>query len=369
MVGRTKARFIQLDGKLPNLALMAAAAHHRTLGHDVEFAFVGTESAASKEPDAEFTYASLIFEKTRPVAEALKNRLPRALIGGTGWDVTGKLEDHGIRTDRLDYTLYPAYEFSVGFTQRGCRLKCGFCVVPRKEGAVKESQTIAEIYRGEPWPRKLVLLDNDFFGQPRWAARIQEIQDGKFKVNFCQGINARMLNDESAAAIASVPYYDSKFERRQVYTAWDARSDERRLFAGLDALAKHGVRPRNIMVYVLVGYDHRTGGPRTLHEDDLYRQARLREWGAVPYPMPFHRSKDLTGFQRWCVGAYDKRVPWAEWVKAGYRPERLGWEQVDGKWTHETKCSNTKSMVQDAASSLGGSEPVSGQNTGSTPSS
>lgn len=112
MVGRTKARFLQLDGKLPNLALMAASAHHRALGHEVEFAFVGTEDAASKEPDAEFTYASLIFEKTRPVAEALKTRLPRALIGGTGWDVATKLEDYGIRADRLEPTRQQADQYS-----------------------------------------------------------------------------------------------------------------------------------------------------------------------------------------------------------------------------------------------------------------
>lgn len=318
-----KVRLLQLDGKLPNVALMRAAAHHQALGHEVEFAFIGTVSAAEAQPDADLTYASLIFEKTRPVAEALRRQLPKALIGGTGWDVASRLEDFGVTTEMSDYSIYPSYRFSIGFTQRGCRLKCGFCVVPKKEGAVKENQTVAEIWRGPPHPRNLVLLDNDFFGQPRWAARIHEIRTGGFKVNFCQGINARMLNDESAAAIASVPYYNSDFTRRQIYTAWDARSDEKRLFEGLEALVRHGVSPKHIMVYVLVGYDHQTGGTRALHEDDLYRQQRLREFGAVPYPMPFHRSKELVGFQRWCVGAYDKRVPWSDWVQANYRPEKL----------------------------------------------
>jgi hypothetical protein len=32
----------------------------------------------------------------------------------------------------------------------------------------------------------------------------------------------------------------------------------------------------------------------------------------------------LVGFQRWIVGAYDKRVSWREWMAAGYRPENLG---------------------------------------------
>src|ERR1700729_4591710 len=37
-------------------------------------------------------------------------------------------------TAPLDYSIYPAFDASIGFTQRGCRLKCGFCVVPKKEG-------------------------------------------------------------------------------------------------------------------------------------------------------------------------------------------------------------------------------------------
>ncbi len=100
------------------------------------------------------------------------------------------------------------------------------------------------------------------------------------------------------------------------------------------------------MVYIIVGYEHpsRThpaGRVRDFHEDDLYRQARLREFGAIPYPMPFkrecpehpvrapepdcarcRRARVLIGFQRWCLGAYDKRVSWEKWVAADYRPEK-----------------------------------------------
>jgi hypothetical protein len=39
--------------------------------------------------------------------------------------------------------------------------------------------------------------------------------------------------------------------------------------------------------------------------------------------MPFVRNKELVGFQRWCIGAYDKRFPWPEWKAANYRPENL----------------------------------------------
>ena len=55
-------------------------------------------------------------------------------------------------TGPLDYTLYPEYLHSIGFTQRGCRLHCPFCVVPRKEGRVQPVATIAAIWRGDPGP-------------------------------------------------------------------------------------------------------------------------------------------------------------------------------------------------------------------------
>ena len=90
-------------------------------------------------------YASLIFERTRPVAEALLQKYRFAEVGGTGWDVVKRLEDIGITTKQQDYGLYPHYSNSIGFTQRGCRLRCKFCVVPRKEGAVVEEQTITDI--------------------------------------------------------------------------------------------------------------------------------------------------------------------------------------------------------------------------------
>lgn len=316
-----KAVLFQLDGKIPNIALMRIAAHHRELGDEVELRRTG-------QPDRTFTdlldppgvvYASAVFEKTRPVVDRLRNAFPDAIVGGTGVDLKIRLEDFGITTKRQDYSIYPKWQQSIGFTQRGCRLKCGFCVVPKKEGAISEEQTIAELWRGKSYPRELILLDNDFFGQPNWRARVAEIVDGGFKVSFNQGINARFLTDEAAAAIASMDYRDDSMKVRRIYTAWDNRKDEERLFAGLTRLTNYGVKPDHIMVYCLVGY-----WPGETTEDRLYRIFRLRDFGARPYPMPFVRTKELVGLQRWVIGAYDKRIAWNDWVAAGYEPRNLG---------------------------------------------
>ncbi len=312
---------LHLDGKLPNVALMRLAAHHRALGDEVTLRHAPTVTSVEPELGDTFArvYASAIFERTRPVAQRLAEVRPDALIGGTGWEIARTLEDVGVTTKEQDYSIYPRFKPSIGFTQRGCRLKCDFCVVPRKEGAVTEEQTVKELWRGDPHPKHLLLLDNDFFGQPGWHWRIDEIRKGGFKVCFSQGINARMINDEVAEAIGDVDYRDDSFKAKRIYTAWDNRKDEGTLFRGLDRLKQAGVRPDHVMVYMLIGY-----WAGETHEDREYRRARLREWGARPYPMPFVRTPELLGFQRWVVGAYDKGIPWAEWSRAKFQPAGLG---------------------------------------------
>lgn len=312
---------LHLDGKLPNIALMRVAAHHRALGDTVTLRHAPTVAAVEPEIGDSFerVYASAIFERTRPVAKRLLEVRPDAMIGGTGWDLGRTLEDIGIVTKEQDYSIYPRFRPSIGFSQRGCRLKCEFCVVPRKEGSVREEQTIADIWRGGEHPREILLLDNDFFGQPRWRARIEELHAGRFRVCFSQGINARLISDEAAAAIASVDYRDDSFKVKRIYTAWDSREDESTLFRGLDRLARAWVKPDHVMVYMLIGF-----WAGETHEDRDYRRARLRAWGARPYPMPYTRTPELLGFQRWTLGAYDKAIPWAEWVRARFQPAGLG---------------------------------------------
>jgi hypothetical protein len=40
--------------------------------------------------------------------------------------------------------------------------------------------------------------------------------------------------------------------------------------------------------------------------------------------MPYLRTPELVGFQRWIIGAYDKRVSWENWEAARYQPANLG---------------------------------------------
>lgn len=319
MVRPMNVLLLQLDGKIPNIALMRLAAHHNERGDRVELRVVVSSDGVERELGDDFdrVYASCVFEKTRPVAARLRDVYPDAVVGGSGWDLKSSLEALGVSL-RQNYSVYPAERRSIGFTQRGCRFRCPFCVVHDKEGANRQERTVAQIWRGDPWPRELLLLDNDFFGQPNWRDRVDELRAGKFRVSFNQGINVRTLTDEEAAAMASVDYRDDSMKTRRIYTAWDNPKDEARVFRGLELLVKHGVKPAHLMVYVLVGF-----WPGETWQDRDRRRARLREFGAVPYPMPFVRTPELIGFQRWIIGAYDKQIPWAEWSAANFDPHKL----------------------------------------------
>lgn len=308
-------RLTQIDGKLPNLALMKLAAHYRVRGYELRL----TKSVVREldEPQYEHVFGSAIFSFSRPRVEQLKLEFPNAIVGGT-YDTTDNRtveEFLGVGGDLevYDYSIYPNFDASMGFTQRGCRLKCGFCVVPKKEGRPRSVNTIYSIWRGEGHPKHIHLLDNDFFGQPpdQWRARIDEIRSGGFRVCLNQGINIRMIDDEAARNLASIQYYDDSFKTRRLYTAWDNIGDEERFFRGCDTLEKHGIPAKHIMAYMLVGYDKRETWERV-----LYRFNKMVQRGVNPYPMIYgdrNRTLPLGGcnqrlekrtlgeFQRWVI--------------------------------------------------------------------
>jgi glycosyltransferase involved in cell wall biosynthesis len=318
-------RLTQIDGKLPNLALMKLARFHRDRGDSIHF--TKQVERDMLEPVYDRVYGSAIFSFSADRVAKFRQEFPGAILGGTH-DVTDNrtVEQFlGIEENELyDYSIYPNFDASIGFTQRGCRLKCGFCVVPKKEGKPRSVNTIATIWRGEPYPKHIHLLDNDFFGQPReqWEARLDEIRTGGFKVCLNQGINTRMIDDESAAALASVPYYDDSFKSRRLYTAWDSLGDEERFFRGVDTLERHGIPPRHLLVYMLVGYDKRETWERV-----LYRFNRMVEREIRPFPMIYgdrFRSLPLGGyngriahkplweFQKWAVRRYYELMPFEQ---------------------------------------------------------
>ena len=116
---------IDVDSKIPNLALMRASTWHKQRGDSVKLGY----EPLFDQPD--LAYASKVFSFTpeplyMPDCETLK--------GGSGYDLTAKMpfEDY----DRImpDYSLYPRNDYAIGRFTRGCQNRCPWCVVPKMDG-------------------------------------------------------------------------------------------------------------------------------------------------------------------------------------------------------------------------------------------
>jgi hypothetical protein len=301
-------RITQLDGKMPNLALMKLSAWHKSRGDSVTF----TKGIARElfEPDYDVVYASAIFKWSAECVRRMRQEWPHAIIAGTGTDSPQTVEEITGDFEGWDYEIYPWFEPSIGFTQRGCRLNCSFCVVPKKEGRVRGVNRIADIWRGEGHAKKLHLLDNDFFGQPEWRQRCEEIIEGNFAVCLNQGINVRLIHKEGAEMLSRIRYSDDQFKRRRLYTAWDNRKDEQIFMRGIGILTDAGIKPQAIMVYMLCGY-----WPGESMDDVMYRFEKMKALGLMPYPMVYdNTNKTLKKFQRWVIRRFHEFIPWSEYL-------------------------------------------------------
>ncbi len=318
----------QVDGKFPNLALMKLAAWHRARKDEVfltpflrDLPFVQYDKA----------YASSIFEFSGERRKRFAEMVPDAIVGGDGYfpiwsdlTVIGRDKGSNLRQvindcnpDELepDYSDYPSFAPSIGYSMRGCRLDCGFCRMKTREGPARKVWDVTNIWRGEPYPKHLVLLDNDFFGQKEWREQLVAIRDGGFKVCFNQGINIRLINEEQAVELSTVFYSDDQFKTRRLYTAWDNLGDEKVFKAGVATLVKAGIPAKHLMVYMLIGF--RKG---ETEQEILYRFNEMVALGCKPYPMLFDRTNArLRAFQRWVIRRYYQFIPWE---KYGQEEER-----------------------------------------------
>lgn len=325
-----RIRITQLDGKLPNLALMKLAHWHRAQGDTIVFRRHASRDLYEEPYD--LVYGSAIFTRSLPLVHRLQRDFPGAIVGGPGTLDYGEDYEPGSfatveRTldlgpagsyEHYDYGIYPDFQASIGYTQRGCRFRCGFCPVWRMEGPVHAVASIMQVWRGDPYPKHLHLLDNDFFGQPNWKAIVDALVELDFKVCLNQGINVRVITPTVAAYAARIPYYDDGFEHRRLYTAWDNIGDEETFDRGMRLLFKEGVRPDHVMVYMLIGFDEDETVERV-----FYRFNKMCDMGVRVYPMPYNEQRvktfcdkstmDLKAFQRWVVSGAHKNVPWSDY--------------------------------------------------------
>lgn len=295
-----RIRLTQIDGKLPNIALMKLSFYFKENNFEVIL-----NNSLYKELFEEYysnVFVSSIFKDSNYNVEIVKKNFNNVIIGGTGTNNNGNIEDliNINEYENYDYSIYDI-DYSIGFSQRGCRLRCPFCFVPKKEGGNKDNSSIIKLIKDNPKNKKnkLVLLDNDFFGQKNWRDKAEEIIDNNIRIVFSQGLNIRLINEEQCKLLSQMQFRDNKFKRKRIYTAWDNSKDEKIFFRGINLLLNSGIKANEILVYFLCNYYE-----KGLTDDVLYRFNKMKNIGLLPFPMIFDRktaSLDLLKFQEFVI--------------------------------------------------------------------
>ena len=323
----TKVLLIDVDSKLPNLALMKLSAWHKARGDKVQL--IKNPKSFYKLDWWAFNkiYFSCIFSKNAERARRWYNALRAnidAQIGGYG--ANGAKLPNEIEHIMPDYDLYSC-DFSMGFTSRGCVRNCPWCVVPKMEGPIRPNAPILEFLRDDH--NKIILFDNNFLAAPYWRENLILIQNYGLRVNFNQGLDIRLVDEENAGMLADCLYYDWKFRERRLHFAFDVPKIEPEVRLGVQILQDAGIPPHRLMFYMLCGFgynyywdDHK--------EEVFHRFETLNELGVDPFVMIWNNRRDipeLRHFARWVNKRIYKREPnfknYDPSIGHGRKPETL----------------------------------------------
>lgn len=266
------------DNKKPNLALMKLSAYYKAQGCETFL------NPWENIQNMDKVFASCVFPQNAHIAYLLQEKAG-AEIGGSGVDMHIKLSDE-IEHTCPDYDLY-GIDYTLGFTSRGCSRKCSFCIVPEKEGGIVEHSPLSEFVRH----KKVILQDNNFLASPLWREKLQEMIDRDLRVDFNQGLDIRLLTEESAELLAKLKY------RKKLRFAWDDISSEKYVMRGLDLLRSAGFRVYRdtLSFYILVNY--RKQG---LQPEDIYRVEKLHSMNISTFVMIYGSGdRELREFQSW----------------------------------------------------------------------
>lgn len=291
---------IDVDGhNYPNLPLMKLSAYHKTQGDMVEWydSWSGLFSPYDK------VYLSKVFSFTKDYELPIYAK--EISRGGTGYCievVNGKEIFHKELNANLtyeiehiypDYSIYPdqTKDTAYGFLTRGCPRGCSFCIVKDKEGLCsKKVADLSEFWNGQ---KNIELLDPNILACKEWKGLLQQLIDSKAKVNFNQGLDIRMMNEEKAEMLSQIPI-------KAIHFAWDRYEDKNLIQPKFRQFrAKSKINPHDLQVYCIVG-----DRERRVLDSDLERIYWLRDNGFAPYVMIYEKDllpkkHELLKLQRW----------------------------------------------------------------------
>ena len=280
---------IDIDSKIPNLALMKISAFHKSIGDNVSF---------NNTDNPDIVYASVIFKKNKHMVDGLQFFYPNSElhIGGSGYDLSIKLPDE-IEYIKPDYDLYPEMKYSIGYSTRGCNRSCGFCIVPRKEGKFKIWQHPEEWY--DKRFDSVTFLDNNILLDKKWFAEVIIFCiNHDLKIQFNQGIDIRLIEKEDIELLRKVKHLGL------VGLAWDALDMEVMVIEKLNVFKECGFNLRSeVQLFCYVDSNNQ-------FDSGVYRANKLKEMGTnafVMFNQDSKKTKRITDLQRWA----NRR--WAFW--------------------------------------------------------
>ena len=273
-----KIMLINIDEQTPNLALEKIAIHHKD--DDVIWDMPMMASICDK------IYVSCIFSWNKHLCQEWEGR---AEIGGSGYDV--------------EKTLPPEIEslnpkLNWGFTTRGCIRKCGFCIVPKKEGKIRAVADLYDVWDGKA--KDVILLDNNILALPEHFELIcSQARQHKVRLDFNQGLDHRLLTPEICKTMKSIRHVEYRL-------AFDHPSYANNVQKAITLLEDAGIK--RCSWYVIVGYD-------TTFEEDLFRLNFLRDRNQNVYVQRFNKCKT------------PKYIPLARWGNQRHIFRGMTWEQ------------------------------------------
>lgn len=290
---------VDVDSKIPNLALMRLSTWHRSQGDTVKLGY----EPLFDHPD--LCYVSKMFDFT-PEPDYLPYDAD-IRKGGPGYDLTARLDVPDYDRIMPDYDLYrtryPKVDMAIGRFTRGCIRRCPWCVVPKMDGnTVRHVADLSDFWSGQDTVR--LLDDNLLADADEFCRDCEQLHDAGVKVIW-EALDIRLITDETARALATVRH------AKRIHFAWDGHAQDDAVPKGIETLRRNGLKPWRLMFYVLVGFD-------TTPEYDMRRIMTLHELGANPFVMPFDKSDPYQRhLARWCNNKavfkttnFDDYEPW-----------------------------------------------------------
>jgi len=201
---------IDVDNRLPNLALMKISRYFKEHGRKVILA-----RRDSFVKNAEDVYASCVFSSSSSQSRVkrLQQHYGESLVlGGSGVNISKRLPRE-MEELPADYTLYPELkDRAIGFITRGCPFDCPFCIVPAKEGKTRQVSDLDSLLKNGY--RKLILLDDNILSHSKATDFLEQMALRNLQVNFTQTLDIRLLDRERARILKRIRSSNLNFTRR-----------------------------------------------------------------------------------------------------------------------------------------------------------